>query len=276
MDVPRNLISDSSLVQETFELIRDRGGRAAATEIVDSVFRLSHADQSLAASLVADLLGNDPRFKISDGCVEIVHDDLEHRPLGEIEFVVMDVEAMVAPPLPPRIIELGAYRVRSGMIHDEFQTLINPELPVPRFITSLTGITDEVLSHAPRFAEITDKWLQFAGDAVIAAHNSGFDLPLLNREVARVFPGHRMRNAELCTVKLARRMIPELAGHNLDSLAEHFAIPIAQRHRAACDALATAQILIRLLAQLEERGVRTLAEARSFRVNGARNCPTDS
>jgi DNA polymerase III subunit alpha, Gram-positive type len=268
MDVPRNLISDSTLVQEAFELVRDNGGRVAATQIVDSVFRLSHADQSLAASLVADFIGSDPRFIISDDGVEIVYDDMEQRALSEIEFVVLDVEAVVTPPLPPRIIELGAYRVRAGRIFDDFQTLINPELPVPPFITSLTGITDEVLSNAPRFAEVANRWLQFAGDAVIAAHNTTFDVPLVNREVARVFPGHRMRNVELCTVKLARRLIPELEGHNLDSLAAHFSIPISQRHRAAGDALATAHILIQLLARLENVGAQTLADARTFCVNG--------
>jgi DNA polymerase III epsilon subunit family exonuclease len=268
MDVPRNLISDSTLVQEAFELVRDKGGRVAAAQIVDSIFRLSHADQSLAASLVADFIGSDPRFKISEDGVEAVHDDIEQQPLSEIEFVVLDVEAVVTPPLPPRIIELGAYRLRSSQILDDFQTLINPELPLPPFITSLTGITDEVLLSAPRFPEVASRWLQFAGDAVLAAHNITFDLSLVNRELAHVFPGRRMRNQELCTVKLAQRLIPELDGHKLDSLAAHFAIPISQRHRAAPDALATAQILIQLLAQLEKAGVQTLADARTFCVNG--------
>ena len=79
-----------------------------------------------------------------------------------------------------------------------------------------------------------------------------------------------MRNPDLCTVNLARRVIPTLDGHNLDSLADHFAISISQRHRAAGDARATAEILLRLLALLEERGVNTLAEARNFPVPGDR------
>jgi len=108
--------------------------------------------------------------------------------------------------------------------------------------------------------------LEFAGDAVLVAHNSMFDLPLLNQEIARVFPGCRMRNPELCTVKLSRRLTPQLKSHNLDALAEHYGFDIAERHRAASDARATARLLLQLLDQLEAHGVRTLTEARSFRV----------
>ncbi|HSP63599.1 MAG TPA: exonuclease domain-containing protein, partial [Pyrinomonadaceae bacterium] len=229
-------------------------------------FRLSHAGEELAALLVADLIRNDPRFRIEAAYLEIVDHDTELRPLNEIDFVVLDVEAIVARTQPARIIELGAYRVRTGQIVDEFQTLINPEARLPRFIATMTGISDEMLGAAPKFAEVVSAWLDFAGDAVLAAHNSSFDLPLLNREIARVFPGYRMRNAELCTVNLARRLVSNSDGHNLDALADHFGIENPERHRAAGDALTTARILLRLLDQLEAAGVRTLAEARTFRA----------
>src|SRR5712692_2369891 len=222
MVVPRNLISDSALVQETFDLLSANGGRAPFTEIADAVFRLSRADEELSALLVADLIRNDPRFRIEAAYLAIVADDTELRPLNEIDFVVLDVEAIVARTQPARIIELGAYRVRAGQIGDDFQTLINPESRLPRFIATMTGISDEMLAAAPKFAEIVNMWLDFAGDAVLVAHNSNFDLPLLNREIERVFPGHRMRNPELCTVNLARRLLRNSAGHNLDALAKHF------------------------------------------------------
>jgi DNA polymerase-3 subunit epsilon len=99
---------------------------------------------------------------------------------------------------------------------------------------------------------------------VLVAHNSNFDLNLLNQEIARVFPGCRMRNPDLCTVQLARRVAPSLKSYNLDALADHFGIEIKERHRAAGDARATAQVLLRLLDDLEIGGVRTLHEARSF------------
>ncbi len=261
-----NLISDSALVQETFELLSKNGGRLTVTEIADVVFRLSHADEELAASLIGDLVRNDPRFNLEAGQLTINRDPLEHRPLDEIDFVVLDVEAIGAKGLPARIIELGAYHLRSGKITDKFQSLIDPGVPLPRFIAALTGISDQMLKGSPQFAEIADAWLDFAGDAVIVAHNSKFDLALLNREIGRVFPGSRMRNAELCTVKLARRILSDLDNHNLDALAEYFGLEIAERHRAASDAFATAEVFLHLLDRLESYGVRTLLEARSFRA----------
>jgi DNA polymerase III epsilon subunit family exonuclease len=267
MEVPRNLISDSALVQDTFDLLTANDGRATFTEIADQVFRLSHAGEELAALLVADLIRNDPRFRIEAAHLAIVDDDTELRRLNKIDFVVLDVEAIVARPQTARIIELGAYRVRGGQIMDDFQTLINPETRLPRFIASMTGISDAMLAAAPKFAEIVGAWLDFAGEAVLVAHNSSFDLPLVNREIARVFPGYRLRNHELCTVDLARRLVSNSDGHNLDALADHFGIENPERHRAAGDALTTARILLRLLDQLEASNVRTLAAARTFRAD---------
>jgi len=264
MEIPRNLISDSPLLQETFKLVSDNGGRASFAQIADVVFRLTHAGDELAASLVSDLVRNDSRFRIDQTHLAISEDSLEHRPLNEITFVVLDVEAIIARSRPARIIELGAYRIYDGQIIAEFQTLLNPEVPLPRFIAALTGISDQMLEPAPKFADIAAAWLDFAGDAVLVAHNSDFDLQLLNREIERVFPGHRMSNPELCTVNLARRLLRNSTGHNLDALAEHFGFEITERHRAAGDARATARVLLCLLAQLQEHGVLTLAEARTF------------
>ena len=266
MATHRNLISDSALVQETFDLLSKNGGRLSVTEVVDVVFRLAHADEELAASLIGDLVRNDPRFNLEAGHLTVSNDPIEHCTLSEIDFVVLDVEAIGAKGLPARIIELGAYHVRSGKITGKFQSLIDPGVPLPRFIAALTGISDQMLQSAPKFAEIADAWLDFAGDAVMVAHNSKFDLALLNREIGRVFPGCRMRNAELCTVKLARRIMCDLDSHSLDALAQYFGLEIAERHRAASDALATAEVFLRLLDRLESGGVRTLLEARNFHV----------
>lgn len=271
MESHRNLISDSALVQETFDLLSKNGGRAPVTEIVDVVFRLAHVEMDLATSLVSDLVQNDPRFLIAGGELAIIDDPIENHLLNEIDFVVLDLEAIGSKGLPARIIELGAYRVRAGQIIDEFQSLIDPEVPLPRFITTLTGISDEMIKGSPRFPEICDAWLDFAGDAVLVAHNSNFDLALLNREIGRVYPGSRMRNAELCTVKLARRVLRSLDSHNLDAVAEHFGLEIVARHRAAGDARITAKLFIRLLAQLESAGVRTLNQARQFRAASEAN-----
>lgn len=266
MQRPLNLISDSPLVQETFDFVLESGGRATFTEITDSIFHLANATEDLAASLVADLVQNDPRF-ITDGkYLTTKAGESEAQSLHDVEFVVVDVEAIAGKSIPTRIIEIGACRLVHGEIVDQFETLVNPGLPLPRFISALTGITDELLATAPTFPAIADAWLNFAGDAVLAAHNSNFDVTLLNQEIARVFPGCRMRNAELCTVQLARRTMPDLEKHHLDALAYYFGFQITERHRAAGDARATARVLLHLIDELEIRGVRTLAEARKFRA----------
>jgi DNA polymerase III epsilon subunit family exonuclease len=263
---PRNLISDSPLVQETFEFVQESGGRAKFTEITNSIFHLHNATEQLAASLVADLVQNDPRFIVEDASLTIKPDEIETQSLTDIEFVVVDVEAIAGKSMPTRVIEIGACRIARGEIVDEFETLVNPELPLPRFISTLTGITDDMLAGAPLFAGISESWLNFAGDAVLAAHNSTFDITLLNQEIARVFPGCRMRNPELCTVQLARRLMPSLERHHLDALADHFGFEIASRHRAAGDARATAWVLLHLLDELARRGARTLHDARKVRA----------
>src|SRR2546423_3024465 len=260
-----NLVSDSTLVQDTIDLLTDSGGRAAASEIVDAVFKLSHVDDELAGLLVADLIRNDRRFKIINNTVELLADDSYSRLLKDLDFVVVDVEATGAKTPPNRLIELGAYRIRAGRIVDKFLTLVNPELPIPRFVASLTGISNEMVKSAPVFAELAPKWLDFVSDSVLVAHNAPFDTSFLNHEISRVYPGHRMVNPHLCTVRLSRRVMPDLANHRLETIASHFSIPIASRHRAGSDALATAQIFLLLLTELHEtHGIKNLAAARRF------------
>jgi DNA polymerase III epsilon subunit family exonuclease len=253
------------LVQETIDLLRVSGGRAHASQIVDAVFKVSHIDDELAGLLVGDLIKDDRRFKIVDGkTIELQTDDCESQLLEELDFVVVDIEATGAKMPPNRIIELGAYRLRGGRIVDNFLTLVNPELPIPRFVVALTGITNDMVKQAPLFAEVAPRWLEFVADAVLIAHNAPFDTNFLNHEISRVYPGHRMMNPHLCTVTLSRRVVPGLTNYRLETVAEHFSISIRDRHRAGSDALATAEVFLRLLGMLDEHGVRDLAAARSF------------
>ena len=261
-----NLVSDSNLVQDTIELLTCSGGRAAASEIVDAVFKISHVDDELAGKLVADLIGSDRRFKlIENNTVELLQDDSHSRLLKDLDFVVVDVEATGAKMPPNRLIELGAYRIRGGRIVDKFLQLVNPEIPIPRFVASLTGISNDMVKQAPVFAEVAPQWLDFVSDSVLVAHNAPFDTSFLNHEISRVYANHRMVNPHLCTVRLSRRVFPELSNHRLETIAQHFSIPIASRHRAGSDALATAEIFLVLLTELEEtHGIKDLAAARNF------------
>jgi DNA polymerase III epsilon subunit family exonuclease len=265
-----NLVSDSTLVQETIDLLRLSGGRANASDIVDAVFKVSHIDEELAGLLVGDLVKDDRRFRIIDGkTVELQANDWESRLLTELDFVVVDVEATGAKLPPNRIIELGAYRIHGRQIVDKFVTLVNPEISIPRFVMALTGINNEMVKEAPLFADVAPRWLEFVEDAVLIAHNAPFDTNFLNHEISRVYPGHRMINTHLCTVTLSRHSFPGLTNYRLETIADHFSIPILERHRAGSDALATAEIFLHLLDRLDENGITNLGSARNFQASGS-------
>lgn len=265
MALHHNLVSDSPLVQEAIDLLRVCGGRAPAADIADIVLKLPDLEAELATLLVHDLIKDDHRLRLNEGSMIVLDcEDVEARELYESDFVVVDVETTGAKTPPCRITEIGAYRVSRGRIVAEFQTLVNPETLIPPFIVQLTGITNQMVKDAPTFADVIGGWLDFASDAVLVAHNAQFDTRFLNHEIRRVFPGRRMINSHLCTVKLSRRIFPGLMNYRLHTIADHFTIPIINRHRAADDALATAEIFIHILARLRQHGVRDVAGARLF------------
>ena len=145
---------------------------------------------------------------------------------------------------------------------DEFHTLVDPETPIPPFIAGLTGITNEMVRGAPKFADIAHELLCFIGDSVLVAHNSGFDMRFLNVEIGRVFAGYRIANPCLCTVQLSRKLLPDIVNHKLKTVAEHYSIDLTNHHRANADAYATAHIFVNLLAKLSDSGVNDLATVR--------------
>lgn len=258
-----NLISESLLINETIALLRSFGGKASAVSVVDFVMKIRRPDPYLARLLVTDLIARDPRLKLIDDTVELT-DGFENRELAEAEFVVFDLETTGAKAPPCRITEIGAYRVRNGKVMERFETLVNPETPIPLFITNLTGITDEMVHDAPKFADVAHDLLSFIGDSVLVAHNSGFDMRFLNFEIGRVFGGYRLANPCLCTVLLSRKLLPDIANHKLKTVAEHYSIDLTNHHRASADAFATAHIFVNLLTKLSDRGVNDLAAVRKL------------
>lgn len=262
-----NLVSDCAFVQETVDLLRRSGGGRVPVELIArNVLHLPDLDPPTAALLVSDIIKDDWRLRLTDNYeIELLCEDADCRALDETDYVVVDVETTGAKTPPARITEIGAYRVSRGRIVAEFQTLVNPQMPIPSFIVMLTGITDAMVKSAPLFSEVAQDLLAFIDRAVLVAHNAPFDVRFLNHEISRVFPGKRMFNAQICTVSLSRRVVPGLANHRLHTVAEHFAVPIKNRHRAAGDAEATAEVFLRLLDLLQQNGVRDLAAARKFK-----------
>jgi DNA polymerase III epsilon subunit family exonuclease len=259
-----NLIPESLLITDTIALLRSFGGRASAVSIVDFVMKIRKPDPHLARLLVADLIDRDPRLTLNGDIVELADNEFDKRQLSSTEFVVFDLETTGAKSPPCRITEIGAWRVRNGEVTDEFQTLINPEIPIPRFITHLTGISDGMVADAPLFADIAYDFLEFIGDSILVAHNSGFDMRFLNHEIGRVFGSYRLVNPCLCTVLLSRKLLPDITNHKLKTVAEHYSIDLINHHRASDDAKATAHIFVNLLSRLQSDGVDDLASVRKM------------
>jgi DNA polymerase III subunit epsilon len=156
-----------------------------------------------------------------------------------------------------RVTEVGALRIdRKGTVLDELSTLVDPERPIPRAITHLTHITQDMVASAPRFEEIVPAFQRVTAGAVFVAHNAPFDRRFLTAELERTdYTG--LRGRQLCTVRLARRTVPEIRRRSLDALLYFFAIPCEARHRAMSDARATAHLLVKLLDRAEDQGVET-------------------
>jgi DNA polymerase-3 subunit epsilon len=157
-------------------------------------------------------------------------------------YVVVDVETTGGQGEQHRITELAAVKVRAGEVIDRFESLVDPQRPVPRGITRLTGITDEMVANAPRFAELADDFAAFMGDAIFVAHNVNFDYGFVSREYARL--GRPFRHPKLCTCASMRKLWPGGDSYSLAALCQRFDIPLKTHHRALCDAEAAAQLLL--------------------------------
>lgn len=263
-----NLISDSLLINETIDFLISVGGTASAMSIVDYTMNIRNSSPALARLLVADLVARDSRLVLKDDDLELVEIDHDAIDLTDAGFVVFDLETTGAKTPPCRVTEIGAYRVRGGEIVEEFHTLVNPEAPIPFFITLLTGISDDMVKDAPKFREIADDFLRFIGDSVLVAHNASFDMRFLNHEVGRMYEDYRLANPSLCTVQLSRKLLPHVENHKLKTLAEHYSVALVNHHRANEDAYATARIFINLLEELKSHGVRDLGSARNLNLKG--------
>jgi len=257
-----NLVSESLLISDTIKYLQAAGGQATAVRVVDRVMKIRRPEPGLARRLVSDLAERDSRLSMNGDVVELVDNKYDHIDLHEAEFVVLDLETTGAKSPPSRIMEIGAFRVRNGEITDKFHSLLNPEMPIPEFIGALTGIRDDMVADAPKFAEIAEDLMRFIGESVLVAHNADFDLGFLNYEIGRVYKGYHLGNPSLCTVQLSRGLISEIQNHKLKTVANYYSIDLVNPHRASDDAHATAKILLNLLQEMKAIGVDSFGVAR--------------
>lgn len=174
----------------------------------------------------------------------------------DAEFVVFDIETTGLQPDKEKITEIGAVRVRGREIVDRFQTFVNPEKHIPQHITELTGITDDMVEDAPVTAEAVKMFYDFAGDAVLVAHNASFDTSFIKKAAAD--NGMEFSFTVLDTLELARCTVEGTKNYKLDTLTRHFQVKLANHHRAIDDAAATGEVFLNLLEILEQKGITNL------------------
>lgn len=177
-------------------------------------------------------------------------------PLSSVTFVTVDLETTGGSPRTSAITEIGAVKTRGGEVIGEFQTLVDPGMPIPPMIVALTGITDAMVMNAPPIEQVLPSFLEFAGDAVLVAHNAPFDMGFLKvacREHSYRWPG----NEVVDTVTLARRCTTneEAPNKKLSTLARVFGTEVTPNHRALDDARATAEIMHHMFERLAAWGI---------------------
>ena len=209
-------------------------------------------------------------FKAILGCEMYMVDDtlpmVRYCKTGAIEdttFVVFDLETFGLNSHKNEIIEIGAIKLKGTRIIDTFSSFVNPNKIIPKKISELTHITQDMVDNAPTIEDVLPKFLEFTKDAVMVAHNSAFDMGFIRRE-AKKYLGIDYKPAVIDTLQMARDLYPDLKGYNLDRLNKTFKLSLENHHRAIDDAQSTAKLFIMFLEKYIENGVVNVED-----MNGA-------
>lgn len=167
-------------------------------------------------------------------------------------YAIIDVETTGGQARYERITEIAIVLHDGDRVVDTFSTLLNPERSIPWNITQLTGITDDMVAHAPKFYEVARKIVEMTEGKIFVAHNVSFDYHFVREEFARL--GFEFNRKQLCTVRLARKVFPGLPSYSLGNLKRHFGIHAEQSHRALDDTLATARLFELILTEQSAEG----------------------
>jgi DNA polymerase-3 subunit epsilon len=252
------------------ELVEEERGPVRAEEAARRLFALRQAPVALARSLLTDVVETDTRLAWSGDAVTLAAPPGASLLLEDAVYVVVDLETTGLRPGSSGICEIGAVRLRGFEVEAEFETLVNPGMPIAAAASAVTGLRDEQLRGAPGPARAVRSFLAFAGDAVLVAHNARFDLAFLDRETERL-TGSRIGAPVLDTVRLARTLLAgRVPGFGLAQLA--WFLDTAERpcHRALPDARATGELLLALIGLAQERGARTVADLAELSATRAR------
>ncbi|MCG6915003.1 3'-5' exoribonuclease, partial [bacterium BMS3Abin03] len=194
----------------------------------------------------------------------MIKEQLPSTLVEKAEFSVIDVETTGLSARTNRIIEIGIVKVKNLKVTDRYETLINPGTYIPDYITQLTGITEEDVFDAPFFEDIAEEVKQFIGDSVLSGHNLPFDHSFFSSEFLRCGL-EPLYNEQVCTLKIARRIFPELKSKSLSSVTQFLNLRNPSSHRALADAEVTARILIKMIKKLKkESNIKTIDDLIGF------------
>jgi DNA polymerase III epsilon subunit family exonuclease len=242
------------------DLLEERGPMSAV-DAARALFATSTISDGLARSLLEEVTEGDSRVACTGATVSLVGGRVDPL-LEEAEFVVFDLETTGLSAARDQICELGAVRVRALELVDSFQSLVNPRVALPEPIARLTGLREEELRGAPSVHRVLERFLAFAGDDLLVAHNARFDQRFLEQQLLAQHE-RRLSEPPLCTAALARRLLEgRLRRVGLASLAHFFGVSTQPCHRALPDAEATAEVLVQLIGLAQELGARRLSELR--------------
>jgi DNA polymerase III epsilon subunit family exonuclease len=263
---------ESTLIDRVLETLEE--GPHAATILCHRILGLPGAPAAVCERIAIALLGADPRVRqLADGRWSLVPEAQGSPLLEECAFAVVDVETTgMRAGASDRITEIAVVVVHGTRREVVFDSLINPGRPIPPAICAITRITNEMVREAPSFAEVADLVLAALAGRVFVAHNARFDWGFVSAEIRRA-RDIALDGPQLCTVRLARRLVKGVRSCGLDNLTQHFGFANPARHRAAGDALVTADLLQHLLRLAREEGAATLQDLAAIalrRTGGAR------
>jgi DNA polymerase-3 subunit epsilon len=259
---------ERTLVERAMDLMSD--GPIRAERLARDVLGLSNAPVAVAERLAVALFAADPRvFQQGDGRWALVAEAQGSPLIEDCAFAVVDVETTgMRAYRGDRVMDVAVVVVQGARRELVFESLVNPGVAISPRIGALTGITPAMVADAPGFEEVVDRLLAALTGRVFVAHNARFDWSFVSAEIRRT-RGLGLSSPRLCTVRLARRLLPQLESRSLDRLTDFFGLDNPARHRAAGDALATAQLLERLLPYAREHGARTLSDLEALSVRRA-------
>ncbi|HLR35760.1 MAG TPA: PolC-type DNA polymerase III [Tissierellales bacterium] len=207
-----------------------------------------YASEELGIKVIYGLEGyliNDSKLIVSE-----TNDDINN------SYVVFDIETTGLSPKNDRITEIGAVKIEDGKIVDRYNQLVNPGVPIPEKIVELTGISDELVKNEPKVNEILPEFYEFIKDTILVAHNASFDIGFIRENFFKI--GINITNPVLDTLGLTRALFPQLKSYKLDRVAKYLNVELKDHHRAVNDAEATANIFLKCLDALSDKGIKTL------------------